>query len=63
MTNLEKLTEDKNAFADWLSMHAMCVFCPARIGTCDRQTARSFCRMNWRDFLKAKYIPNPEDGR
>ena len=62
-TNFDALTGNRDKFAEWMAMHAMCDFCPARIGTCDRQTAHSFCRMNWRNFLKAKYIPNPEAGR
>lgn len=49
MTNLEKLTKDKNTLADWLAMHAMCEFCPARFGTCQEQTDHALCRLNWRD--------------
>lgn len=56
-TNLEALTKDPDAFADWLAMHAMCDFCPARFGTCQEQTDRALCRLNWRDWLAEKAKP------
>lgn len=50
-TNFEALTGDRDTFANWFALHAMCDFCPARFGTCQEQTDRNLCRLNWREWL------------
>jgi hypothetical protein len=49
MTNFEKIKDmSVNEFADWMSLHANCVFCPAISSSGD---CEEICFMQWMNWL------------